>query len=1079
MSDPSAFELSKGLPPDTIRSRGNYRRSGHGFTTGQVVFYDASTLEWGLSDWLYYNLTGSAEALGVIDAIDTYKFDVVYRGSVVLPNSMMVTGPSETIQPGTVYFLSDSPGFLTETPPVVDKADPKVRKPILVTLDDRGDETINALVVNYRGYVEETDGCVAFIQNIIPVGTIEIMPGGIASSNNLDGWLLCDGTRYNIADYPDLYTTIGNAYSIVGQSVADGKFTVPDFTTQASRIMLGTNSGVHEIGQDLAYGGTDDLTISLSEGATVAEHITGPGYASFNENLNKQATYHTNFYIRYKNIERYVNIETCNGAGGAIRNWMVNGSLDIWQRGNAFSPDVSLTGTDHLADLNRYTADKWFRKVGYCPTGMGADDGQSYIGVCNKHSFSSIDVGVPDALRIQYPTHYMEYQSYITGPGTDTSLEYCALEHRISDVKSLAGKQVCVSFWARSNNIGTVYVNLKQHFGYDIPYGLRSMIQLGGDAVPTYNTETEHNAYNPPIENRNGAGYGSPSYASPYIQYSPESVPTEDVESNTDFPVNNSVHMDRSVLADSTNAGGSFVLSDPAISIPNQETTIITKAIVTTIPNAFASQKSLQIIGNDPVVVDPDNVTVEGFGSNAIDVISDDGSINTTPNPSILIDVEYTCSATPYCNQCTPVVTKIIVLGELNIYTANANECETTSNGVGDIAISMGESSRTVQMSLSISPALYALVVNFDQSMDVSVFPQEVVAAAILFATTKATENPDACKCATRITIGNTEEAQSCYGFTVDKNYDATLDSGICCIVDLVVIKRESHGEPIVKYTRIENQTVHSCESMNGQFISYDAVDYFNQFEDMHCGVSEDYCSDYAAIHVTYEWQQYEITFIVPDVNNRYIGNSGTDYLAFQLWTHLHNGYCSTFSGVEAPPRNRLGGDFGSQICSNNSLCEPCVSSFPFPFSYEGTLNLAQFQLQTGSEFTGYVKPNLIELMDTCQGTYESNTCATKGEYYPIEGANYFEYEVYLKRQKICPTPRSIISAFNTSPSRIGNIDIATESVTQKGFVIKGDVLTTGAGKLAITYECDCDLYRAEELPYLMIQLELRKAAES
>ena len=1068
MSDPSAFQLSKGLPPDTIRSRGNYRRSGHGFTTGQVVFYDPSTLEWALSDWLYYNLTGSSEALGVIDAIDEYTFDVVYRGSIVLQNSMQaVTGNAlESLLPGTVYFLGESvggvSGFLTRTPPVIDKANPKVRKPILVTLDDRGDNTTNALVVNYRGYVEETDGCVAFIQNIIPVGTIEIMPGGNASSDNLDGWLLCDGTRYNIADYPDLYTTIGNAYSIVGQPLTDGKFTVPDFTKQASRIMLGTNSGVSFFGQGLAYGGTDDLTISLSDAATVAEHITGPGYASVNENLNKQATYNANFYIRYKNIERYVNIDSCNGAGGAIRNWMVNGSFDIWQRGNDFSPDVSLIPFDHLADLNRYTADKWFRKVGYCPNGMGAQDGQSYVGVCNKHSFSSIDVGVPEALRIQYPTHYMEYQSYITGPGTDTSLEYCALEHRISDVKSLAGKEVCVSFWARSNNrIGTVYANLKQHFGYDIPYGLRAMIARNTtDSQSVYNTPTEHSTYNPPIQDRNGAGYGSPSYASPYIQ------PVNDVGFGT-----NSLQLDNSILADSTNPGGAFVLSDPAISIPSQE--VITVAKANTLNNLYNPQKSLQKIGNNPVVVKNDG-TVEGYGSAIPNFISDGGIISTVPNPSIKINVEYTCSANPYCSQCIPVVTNI-KYGGLDIYTANVNPCETTSNGVGIIAISIGESSRTTSMSLPISSFLYQSIVNFNQSG--GSFPQQVVTAAISLATLKATENPNACKCQSRI-AGTEEQSENCYGFTVDKNYDATLDSGICCIADLVVIQRPSYGEAIVTYTRLENQTVHSCESLNGQFISYDAVDYFDQFEDTHCGVSEDYCSDYAAIDVTYEWQQYEITFIVPDVNNRYIGNSGTDYLAFQLWTHLHNGYCSTLSGAEAPPRNRLGDDFGSVSCSDNSLCESCVSSFPFPFSYQGTLNLAQFQLQTGSEFTGYVKPNLIELMDTCQGTYESNTCATKGEYYPITGANYFEHEVYLKRQKICPTPRSIISVFNIAPYRIGNIDIATESVTQKGFVIKGDVLTAGAGKLAITYECDCDLYRAEELPYLIRQLELRKAVE-
>jgi len=177
--DKSAFQLSKGFAPDTIRSRDNYRRRGHGFTTGQVVYFDGTESEWKLSDWLYLNLTGSSEAVGVVDVKDAYRFDVVYRGTISLPIATAVTGPVGTVAENTVYFISDTPGVLTETPPELDLDEAKVRKPILVTLGTNASGEIDALVVNYRGYVEDTEGCVAFVQNIIPVGTIEIVPGGL------------------------------------------------------------------------------------------------------------------------------------------------------------------------------------------------------------------------------------------------------------------------------------------------------------------------------------------------------------------------------------------------------------------------------------------------------------------------------------------------------------------------------------------------------------------------------------------------------------------------------------------------------------------------------------------------------------------------------------------------------------------------------------------------------------------------------------------------------------------------------------------------------------------------------------
>jgi hypothetical protein len=149
------------------------------------------------------------------------------------------------------------------------------------------------------------------------------------------------------------------------------------------------------------------------------------------------------------------------------------------------------------------------------------------------------------------------------------------------------------------------------------------------------------------------------------------------------------------------------------------------------------------------------------------------------------------------------------------------------------------------------------------------------------------------------------------------------------------------------------------------------------------------------------------------------------------------------------------------------------VSVFPSEFSYQGLLNLAHFQMQTGTEFTGYVQPDRIEELDYCQGFVETNTCVGARGYYAQTGEGVFAHQVDMKRQKLCSTPRVVITDYTLPPFGIGGINIPTESVTTQSFLITGNITgNAGIKELGVAYECDCDLYRPEELPYLAKQLE-------
>jgi hypothetical protein len=1401
MSNKSAFELSKGFSPESIRSRGNVRRTGHGFQTGDVVYFDGTASDWRQSDWLYWNVTGSSEALGVVEAHDAYKFDVVYRGSILLPDTIQVTGPTETIQENTVYFLSDTPGLLTETPPEIDLEDPKVRKPILVTLNSDGAGNINGLVVNYRGYVEDTNGCVAFVQNIIPVGTIEYITSGQKSPQEWkqEGWLLCDGSEYFIDEYPDLFRVVGWAY---GTPTANDRFRVPDmWNILANRSAAaggegGTagapacccwrwkavsyptcNSGINcqsccvgdmcnpsnidcctctttvivayqlpcidtdgdgvpdtcdtsginpdevpsidltgicgarpvrwcfsaqtfcslaEVqaewncldwsgttgrkktccGESLAcgdisfcpdtgdpnfcqanpdqcgafacnpglwatfsdlwckgsvceaggctstepgectrlpgqseqefaaalaqaicaacacdgpgWGGclgggatptptptgspvaspspspevspfaspsaspviSPSASIAVSPSSTPANTptptptpsvtltstptptpspsipITGPardggriligktigastpddayggdgdivlvdtdagaleigeGYASVSAGKNRQASYHANFYIRAISVERYVNIKSCNNAGGAIKNWIGNGAFNIWQRGTSFDPDISKLETDHLADLNRYTADRWFRKVGFCPNGMGATgtgagSASAYVGKCNRKSFGTIDSTIPDTLSKQYPTNYMEYQSFISGPGADTSLEYCLLENRIGNVKTLAGETVCVSFWARADKAGSVFVNLKQHFGYDVPTSSPLTVRVSGTPTEISNPRVDESLGDYP--SISGGDFNLEGFRRPLM---PGSYMA------TGNPIEDAVLTDVVLSADASSKGANAV-SDTTVLLPDakQVNTILLQPntgvispelglIQVSLPPTKIGISVADTAGETDVFFKNTNTTtnikVEGKAPNTTDIVLPDLT-NQEIQRSIPLTITYSCVQNPSCETCKPYVVSIDSEGTRLFTGAEIIPCVATLQGDGEFKVSVGESTTRHESTIPISSGNYAVLQAYVRGE--AAFPASVITDAVAHANSLALQNPSACRCnAVQSPSPILGEPGFCASqMTVSKNYDASQVLGICCVVTVDSVVVGPSGAQYVTHTKIENQTVHSCAALGGQFISNDAVEYFSQFESTTCGVSEDRCSSFAEIEVTTAWQQYEVVFRIPTVESRYIGNSGTDYLALQLWTHLSNGYCRSYSGSEAPPRNRLGESYGTVECSENSLCEPCVSVFPSTFSYSGTLNLAQVQMERGTEYTGFVKPSVIEELDFCQGFYEANSCAGKGEYFVVGGADVFEHQVELKKQKICPTPRPTITEITSGPVGLLGIDILADTVTDRGFCVGGDITANDTqGYVSFSYDCDCDIYRPEELQYLTKQIEWR-----
>lgn len=84
------------------------------------------------------------------------------------------------------------------------------------------------------------------------VGEIRPFAGNYAPVD----WLLCDGSVYNIHDYPDLFGILGEIYGGDGRNT----FAVPNLNNRAP--VHATGSGAYRLG---AIGGQEEVTLTKSQ----------------------------------------------------------------------------------------------------------------------------------------------------------------------------------------------------------------------------------------------------------------------------------------------------------------------------------------------------------------------------------------------------------------------------------------------------------------------------------------------------------------------------------------------------------------------------------------------------------------------------------------------------------------------------------------------------------------------------------------------------------------------------------------------------------------------------------------------
>jgi hypothetical protein len=120
-----------------------------------------------------------------------------------------------------------------------------------------------------------------------------------------------------------------------------------------------------------------------------------------------------------------------NGPISGFKNAIINGNFDFWQRGTSF------TG-------NEYGADRWLStRVGSAQT-------------VTRESFALGQTDVPGE-----PEYYARsVVSSVAGAGN-----YALYQQRIEDVRTFAGQQVTLSFWAKADATKNIAIEFTQSFG--------------------------------------------------------------------------------------------------------------------------------------------------------------------------------------------------------------------------------------------------------------------------------------------------------------------------------------------------------------------------------------------------------------------------------------------------------------------------------------------------------------------------------------------------------------------------------------------------------------------------------------
>ena len=491
-------EIAEAIQTSSI-AQGNKKlvaQPNHGLTVGDAIRFDAGITTADNPQGTYVkaqaNNTVEAETFGIV----TEVVGGVSSGSFWVTNTGWATiDGNQTFTPGNVYFLSANSASnnaysLTTTVP---ETLGQVKKPMFVATGPK-----EGLILSYVGRVitpnqQSNDG---ELQNLlgktfIPSGTV--LPRiKRDNTNNLNLGFNIPGGGGDYTEFTNTDTSKTEKFAIfLGQSTStpedaygrvaytqdkqspyryNSDVEIPDGATHVLyKVTVDSNqygdlslvfSGEPNVNYPFNFETKDRLCGWLDGNVSEIIQEMGTSFTrcvpinkenpnghigvSFTKPLRGSGTEQLNLFVEVLGFfidDASVLVPTTSGIGGS-RNLLVNGNMDLWERGTtSFVPTTGI----------RYGADRWRSNI-HKTSSSGTIDS-----IYSRGSFDASQTTVPG-----YPSYYIQFKGNITG--TTGASDHCSLEQPIENARSLMGKYVTVSFYAKGSVAGRVRCRMTQNF---------------------------------------------------------------------------------------------------------------------------------------------------------------------------------------------------------------------------------------------------------------------------------------------------------------------------------------------------------------------------------------------------------------------------------------------------------------------------------------------------------------------------------------------------------------------------------------------------------------------------------------
>ena len=153
------------------------------------------------------------------------------------------------------------------------------------------------------------------------------------------------------------------------------------------------------------------------------------------------------------------------------KNLLINGNFDLWQRGLGIASAYTGSAAGHF-----YVPDRWAIRSSVT---TGASGNYSV----ERKSFDLSQSTVP-----HNPRYYTEVKARTVS--SVLNQEYFSFEQKISNVTTLAGKNMTVSFWAKGSTPGTCFLGYNRYYGGEASPGARDP-----HSISTFSVNTEWKKY--------------------------------------------------------------------------------------------------------------------------------------------------------------------------------------------------------------------------------------------------------------------------------------------------------------------------------------------------------------------------------------------------------------------------------------------------------------------------------------------------------------------------------------------------------------------------------------------------------